>query len=378
MGAREARDVPSATGALVEFGVTVSAQPVPADFQALVQAVTTAIGQGRFDDAEALLTASADAYPDEQPTMLYMWSCVSARLGQPEAAIRFIDAALARGYWYGERLLRESPSWQSLQGTDDFEVRVQQSLARASVMAAGHAFEVREPARRRGASPMLMVLHSNGASARREIDAWQPGADWLVVAPQSTQGLMTDAAIWDDQSRAMADLAHVLELVSERYRIDEAHVAIAGFSMGAETALRAALRAVIPAQAFVLFGPGGPTITDPDGWDPLIEGGRNLGLRGRVMVGEFEDPELMTGAERTAAKLGAAGIPCRLERVPGARHALPPDLPQRLQEALTDLYAGGGSSLLTAWTRGLQVDSSGAPPFPVSSTQRSSIRSSGS
>src|SRR5213594_3506800 len=56
--------------------------------------------------------------------------CAPGRVGRPELGIRLIEEALDKGFFYGERTMRDSPSWEPLQGTPEFERLVEICKAR--------------------------------------------------------------------------------------------------------------------------------------------------------------------------------------------------------------------------------------------------------
>ena len=74
-----------------------------------------------YAGALAILTREGDRFPEEAANVLYLRSCMAARVGQPDLALQILEDALNRGLWYGEQLMRESPSWQPLQGLPAFE-----------------------------------------------------------------------------------------------------------------------------------------------------------------------------------------------------------------------------------------------------------------
>ena len=85
---------------------------------------------GAFD----LLTAEGPRYPGHETDVSYMRSCLAARKGDYGLAVEILEQTLEQGSWFGEMLLRRSPSWQPLQGRPDFE-----RVAAAYYLAASRA-----------------------------------------------------------------------------------------------------------------------------------------------------------------------------------------------------------------------------------------------
>lgn len=306
-------------------------------FDALYNAAVGHYQRGEFAAAYEVLTREGRAFPDHAGMVYYLRSCFAARDGHQELALRLLDEALGRGIWYGERLLRHSPSWAPLQGAPEFERLAAISLERMAAAEARPLLLTQAPA---GSPPelgwpLLLALHGNGDNAARTLAGWGPSAGgWLLAAPQSSQPMMSGSFIWDDQDLARAEvLRHYQDLYATQ-PVNPAHVVLAGFSMGGETALRLALEGAVAARGVVLLGPGGPTMDDPTRWVPLIEQARERHLRGAIILGADDDPALVAGGETLAALLVERGVPCMLELIPGLAHDYPPDGGAALRRAL--------------------------------------------
>src|SRR5688572_12433228 len=91
----------------------------------LYQETMTHYGEGRFSEALELLTREGGRFPEQDVVSLYLRSCLAARLGQTDLALDLLDESLGKGYWYGEPVMRQSPSWGVLQGMPRFEAAVQ-------------------------------------------------------------------------------------------------------------------------------------------------------------------------------------------------------------------------------------------------------------
>jgi dienelactone hydrolase len=157
---------------------------------------------------------------------------------------------------------------------------------------------------------------------------------WALAAVQSSQMTGSVNFIWDDQEKALRELGeHYARLVSG-HSVDPKRVVLAGFSMGGETALRAALVGTVPVVGFVLLGPGGPGIDAPEDWSPLIERATGRGMRGYVLLGEADGTIPHDAIRRIVEMLNEGGIPTELEVVPGVRHEYPADFADYARRAL--------------------------------------------
>jgi predicted esterase len=296
-------------------------------------------GKGEFATVYDLITAGEAQYPDHAAEILYLRSCMAARTGENTLAMGLIREALDRGIWYGEGMMRRTPSWQHLQGLPEFEELVKECKAQEIAVDVGPQLMLSEPDG--GCSPadpcpVLLALHGNGDNGQRALNGWRPVVEqgWLLAAAQSSQAGMTGFFIWDDQETALHELATHYATLRDKQSIDPERVVIAGFSMGGETALRAALLGAIPVRGFILLGPGGPTIDTPEEWLPLIAGAKERGLRGYVFLGEKDNTIPQDEIRAIAASLNAHGIPCEVETVPAIAHEYPVDFGPMIKRAL--------------------------------------------
>jgi predicted esterase len=292
-----------------------------------------------YAGALEILTREGDRFPAEAANVLYLRSCMAARVGQPDLAVAILEDALNRGLWYGERVIRESPSWQPLQGLPAFERLAAVCKARQAAAAIGPALRVLDPADgcpAGAACPLFIALHGNAGTADSAIQGWRAVTDagWRLVALQSSQVGGANAYLWDDQETALRETAAQYADLSAQYTVDPARLVVAGFSLGGETALRIVLSGSIPAPAFILLGPGGPTMDTPDAWLPLIAQGAARGVRGYVFLGDRDNAVEQDNARRVVDLLNAHGVPCGLEMLPNLGHAYPVDFAPGIRRAL--------------------------------------------
>lgn len=99
-------------------------------FPGLRERVRELSDEQRYADAYRLVTDEGPQFTENESEVYYLRSCAAARMGDADLAVALLREALERGHWYGEVLLRQSPSWEPLQGTADFEVAARESTAR--------------------------------------------------------------------------------------------------------------------------------------------------------------------------------------------------------------------------------------------------------
>jgi predicted esterase len=292
-----------------------------------------------YAGALEILTREGDQFPEEAANVLYLRSCMAARVGQPDLALQILEDALDRNLWYGEQVMRESPSWQPLQGLPAFERLAALCKERQVAAEIGPDLRVLDPAGGCPAGepcPLFLALHGNADTADSAIGGWRAVAEagWRLVALQSSQVGGANAYLWNDQETALRETAVQYAELRAQYAMDPARLVVAGFSLGGETALRIVLSGSIPAPAFILLGPGGPTMETPAAWLPLIAQGAARGVRGYVFLGERDNAVEQDAARRVVDLLNANGVPCGLEMLPNLAHAYPTDFGPGLRRAL--------------------------------------------
>lgn len=235
--------------------------------------------------------------------------------------------------------ITQTPSWQPLQGRPEFEKVASLCKARELEAHAEAVLMVEEPeggCREDRPCPTLVALHGNGSFGAAALNGWRPAVSqgWLLAAVQSSQIMATNIYMWDDQQTALRDIQERYAELRRTHNIDPDRVVLAGFSLGGETALRAALSGTIPVRGFLLLGPGGPTIDTPEEWLPLIKQGAARQLRGYVLLGE---QDLGTPHETIKALinlLNTHDIPTHLEILPDLAHDYLRDPAPVLERAL--------------------------------------------
>ena len=299
-------------------------------------------------DALGLLVREGDSFPDEAAHVLYLRSCVAARSGQPEVAVRVLAGALERGLWYGEGLMRASPSWQSLQGRADFEgmVEICREREKAATAAASPALLVETPddtASGPSAAPVLVAVHGNGDHAKAALAGWRPlvAHGWAVAAVQSSQVSGPERFGWFDQALAVREIEELVASLGARPAIDRGRTIIAGFQLGGEPALRVALRHRVQARGFVLIDPFGPATPPAEEWAALAAARPVSGLRGSILLADHAlhlSHDLPRGI---AAALTARGVSCDIGSEPGLGYDYPPDPWPAFSRALAHIEAPG-------------------------------------
>jgi predicted esterase len=307
------------------------------EFAAEQGAALRLMDRGCYAEAYAKLTELAGLHPDNT-ALYYLRSCSAARLPDTALAVNLIREAVGKGFFFGDVLLRQSPSWQVLQGLPEFEELAAICVARQREQSGPACYLTELPPGADAPYAAVLALHGNGGNATEALASWRPAAEQgrLLAAIQSSQLFATDQYGWNDQELADKDIAAQLAALAAEHDLDADRTVIAGFSMGAETALRFALSGPVPVCGFVLLGPGGPGSPDPDSWLPLIRQQRAAGanLRGYLLIGELDDEVPAETHRRLTELLAEHGIPCGFEILPDLAHNYPDNFGPIIRRAL--------------------------------------------
>ncbi len=297
--------------------------------------------QGKYTAALDLATQELSHYPDQTPLLNYWRICMAARLEDKELSIRLLDEQTRSGFWYGEVLLRKSPSLLPLQGLPEYErlVGLNRQLQELDRVTNFPLITLRPEGKCQSdtpACPLLIGLHANGGTAQTSINFWRSAANlgFVVAVPQSSQAMWKDSYVWNDLEIAKEEVARDYARLTQKYSLDAQRVVLAGHSMGGEVAIWLALTGAIRVRGFIAFGPGGPYMDNPSDWLSVIQERSDPDLRGYIVVGEQDDTISQDGYRTLVEFFDQEGVPCELEVVPQAGHDFTMEYEASLKRAL--------------------------------------------
>ncbi|HEY0698889.1 MAG TPA: alpha/beta hydrolase [Micromonospora sp.] len=301
-----------------------------ARYRAVEEEAFAAYERGDLDGGVALLRAAMPELPGWRSDLAHFAACLLALRDRPAEALAELHTAYQAGGWWHRRILLDDGDLAGLRGLPGFADLVEGAHARAE--AADPA--TRPPVVRRPAGPprgLLLALHGAGEDAHDAAEAWGAAVDagHLLVTIDSTQLNTPMYRSWPDPSVGLRDIAAALEtLTPDELRLPRV---AAGFSAGGRQALLWALAGTPHAPSrFVAVAPAVHS-AQLGGLAAAVE----RGLTGVVVVGDRDD-DVRDGALAAVRDLRAAGLPCRLDEVPGLGHAFPPDFDRRLPALLAD------------------------------------------
>jgi predicted esterase len=313
----------------------------PSTFDEIQADIQKYYQQGEYAAALELATRQLANFPDQALLLNYWRICMAARLGENDRSIRLLDELTHTGSWYGEVLLRKSPSLLPLQGLPEFErlVGLNRQLQELDRVTNFPLITLRPEGECLGDGspcPLLIGLHANGGTAQTSINFWRPAATqgFVVAVPQSSQAMWKDSYVWNDLEIAKEEIARDYASLTPKYNLDPERVVLAGHSMGGEVAIWLALTGVIPARGFVAFGPGGPYMDNPPDWLDVIRERTRPDLRGCIIVGELDHTISQEGVRTLVEMLNQEGASCEMEVISRVAHDFVPEYEASLERAL--------------------------------------------
>jgi pimeloyl-ACP methyl ester carboxylesterase len=291
---------------------------------------------GAFD----LVTAGLEQFPQNRRFVQGLRAMLAVRAGQQDTSLAILHELIDEsGGWFGGRFwqdedfdaLRENAEFVRLHALSDERM----NAAQAGVKPELTVFE--PPDTSSTPPPLLLALHGNSSSVFWHQGHWRPAAErgWLVALPQSSQLAGHDtqdqlAYSWDHEPTVDREIRDHYAALRGRFAGDR--VVIAGFSRGAENAVRLALQGLVPARGFIAVCPGGPYSMEPELWDMVISAAAGRTVRGWVIMGGQD--HFAEGTNALVDKLRAAGLAVELSVYDDMGHDYPPDFQACLPEML--------------------------------------------
>ena len=297
--------------------------------------------EGKLREVIAQIDERSDDFPDERLFLAYWQIGMAARLDDAELAFLILDDLIDQGLWFNQVLLKNSPSFESLQENPEYEGRLRemavlqdreitQLIPLLTLHQEGRCGSERNPC------PLLIGLHAGRSLSLKSIPFWQVPATngWLVGVPQSSQALWSGGYVWDDVQLARDEIDHHIRTLKEKYTVDPRRIILAGHRNGGELAALLPVSGGIDARGFIAIGPTGALMDAPDHWGRIIQGRPPQGLRGVILLGEQDPAPRVAELRRIVDLFNSNGLPCLLETIPGVGGDYIPDYDPAILRAI--------------------------------------------
>ncbi len=173
-----------------------------------------------------------------------------------------MEKAGGKGYWKDPKQLENDPDLANLHDNAGFGAFSKKNVELPIDGKKNQKPEliILEPSSGKSSTgshtPLLIILHGNNQSAEDAIEQWKFMVEkgLTVVAPQSGQASMLNAFFWTDFPEAIPEIRTHIENLKHKYRIDDKHFIIAGFSMGGGLNAKLCLDQAIPVKRIAIMG----------------------------------------------------------------------------------------------------------------------------
>lgn len=182
--------------------------------------------------------------------------------------------------------------------------------------------------------PLFIALHGDPGNIGEFSEYWKPDEfikkDFIFVYVQSSQLYHHNGFSWTiNPLISRNDIKECYNLILRKYSIDEKCVIIGGFSGGAITALDITFANVIPIKGFIGIGPDFPKSFTKENVKLAVERGvRGIFMEGEIIIPLEEQEEMIKVFEEV-------DLSYEFYVNKGIGHAIPQDLPDKLNKALS-------------------------------------------
>lgn len=299
-----------------------------------------------LSNAEALHDAVGDGANPALSLTHYNVACMFSLMKKNDEAFDHLDKAIEAGGF--DRDLVEQ-----IEGDADFEnirkdPRYAEAIARAGKSKAPSRsdapsgekrvefeWKVTLPSRfdKSKPAPLLVALHHYNGSMNQTAARWKKAADEvgaILLTPQGTIKLEEGEYHWGRSLDTIEEnVLDAIDIVLDRYKVDEDQIILAGFSQGGWATWGLALRnpdtfcGIIPVAGLCEIEADVPLEADE------IEG-----LRVFIMIGADESPDLIASNRTAANRLRKLGAEVDLVTYKGVGHGFPRNETEEMLKAL--------------------------------------------
>lgn len=175
---------------------------------------------------------------------LMAWKIIAyLGLGEIYQSGLIFQEALNSRIWWSPELISEIPAWKELCEMPEYAqlVRINRNLQLDSQKNAKPELEITLPENlSKEPVPLLLCLHGRMSTSGLFKESWNTVLNfgWATALAQSSQLIAFKSYIWDDFSIAKREISSHIKLLIESAAFDSKNIFIAGFSQGADLALR--------------------------------------------------------------------------------------------------------------------------------------------
>lgn len=227
-------------------------------YDSFLARVQSLMANDQLVDAWEALVQYGSLYEDHRCEIDYLRMCVTSRMNKPELSAHILETALSAGVWYSDDLLLESSDLEALRQQPEFDTLLTRShqLMDEEIKTFAELF-IREPQMGSDYLPLLMAMHDDNASARKQHHVWLELAEhgFLLAFPQAAHGITRGRYRWGDPTESAEVFQDHLERLNRAYWVDMERIILGGLGRGGQMAVSATLARAVPARGFIAIKP---------------------------------------------------------------------------------------------------------------------------
>lgn len=309
-------------------------------YQEMRQRVGELYRQQAFEQVVEILKWGLRAFPDHLKANVFNLALCQVQISQMDQALETLKFGLEHGVWFGPFEL-ENEAWEPIKGHQAFgeiQARYEMLMIQAQEQAEP-LLELVPPIEYspQRAYPLFIALHGGGETVETFKRNWTAPIlrkEFIVAYPQSSRVISMDGYSWMGEPPDQQEIKDTYRKTGLQYNVDSDCVIVGGFSSGGHLALTLLMEEVLifPCRGFVVLCPPVPDGISIEKIERMVE----LGQRGVLLTTEM-DPRLKD-QEKFALVLESAGVPLRFEVFPNIGHWYPPDLDDKIHEAVDFVF----------------------------------------
>lgn len=307
-----------------------------AGYDQMRQKIGQLFQSGDLAEATHILAWALPQYPDHILANAYNLGICYAHQGEPEKAIQALEYGLDHGIWFGIWDF-QFDFWEPVKALADFQnikERSQACLATAQAQAKATLTVITpqgyDPSQ---TYPLFIALHGGGETVQDFQPHWTSSrlqSEFILALPQSGRVVSMTGFSWMSEAQDRRELADHWEALQTNYPIDPSRVLVGGFSAGGKQSISLLLdkEPALPSRGFIALCPPVPEEYPPK----AIARVAKRGQRGVLLTTELDNR--VEEQTQLAEAFKAGGVPLIFEITPNTGHWYPPDLAEKIDQAV--------------------------------------------
>ena len=293
--------------------------------------------QGAFQEAADILSRGLTAFPDHLVANVFNLALCQVQLSDQEGAINTLQVGLEQGVWFGPYEIGID-AWGPIKEINAFKEihNCYEQLREGAQKKARPILHITLPIGYdpKQAYPLFVALHGGGETVEGFKENWTSTkleGEFIVAYPQSSRVVSMRGFSWMGDPHDQQEIASAYKEVLRKHRIDTKRIIMGGFSAGGHLTLTLLLgdAEVVPMRGFVVLCPPVPKVIPFQAVERILERRQ----RGVLLTTEM-DCRLIE-QEKLAMVFESGGVPLKFEIFPNSSHWYPPDLGDRIDNAIT-------------------------------------------